>query len=209
MQRIPGGIIIIDYGMGNLRSVQKAFERIRLQAAIVSDPSQVRDASKIILPGVGHFAKGMKHLNESGMADAIKEEALARQKPVLGICLGMQLLTKFSEEGDCEGLGLVDAETIHFPPASDTLKIPHMGWNEIKPVKESALLAGIKEECMMYFVHSYYVKCNQRKDVLFSADYGITFDAGFEHDNIVGFQFHPEKSYKAGLQLLNNFLTLY
>jgi len=201
-------IAIINYGMGNLRSVQKAFERIGIQADIVSDPGHFQNASKIILPGVGHFGKGMKNLKESGMADAIKEEVIMKQKPILGICLGMQLLTNFSEEGNCEGLGLVDAETVRFPSGPAGLKIPHMGWNEIKPVKESGLNLGIDKDCFMYFVHSYFVKCHQEKDVLFSADYGITFDAGFEHENITGVQFHPEKSHKSGLQLLKNFISI-
>lgn len=201
-------IAIINYGMGNLRSVQKAFERLGLQADIVSDPGQLHKASKIILPGVGHFAKGMNNLRESGLADAIREEVLITQKPILGICLGMQLMTNSSEEGNCEGLCFLDAETVRFPSGSNSFKIPHMGWNEIKPVKESSLLAGIDKKSLMYFVHSYFVKCHQEKDVLFSTDYGLPFDAGFEHKNIVGFQFHPEKSHKAGLQLLKNFLVL-
>jgi glutamine amidotransferase len=201
-------IAIIDYGMGNLRSVQKAFERIGLQAGIVSEPGQLKNYTKIILPGVGHFSKGMKNLEETGLADALKEEVLGMKKQILGICLGMQLLTSFSEEGNCEGLNFVDAETLRFPPGNALLKIPHMGWNEIIPEKASPLLQGIEKESFMYFVHSYFVRCRQRNDVLLSAEYGIRFDAGFEHDNISGFQFHPEKSYKAGLQLMKNFISL-
>lgn len=197
-------ISIIDYGMGNLRSVQKAFERISVSVKFVSDPSELSGAEKIILPGVGHFANGMKKLEESGLAEAIKEVVIVKKIPVLGICLGMQLMTNFSEEGELEGLCLVDAQTQKFPPDMG-MKIPHMGWNSIQPQKNSLLFNEIQQDDLVYFVHSYYVTCANPGDRLFSTDYGISFDSAFQHEHIIGFQFHPEKSHGVGLQLLKNF----
>jgi imidazole glycerol-phosphate synthase subunit HisH len=201
-------IVVVDYGMGNLRSVQKAFELLGIKALITSDLNKIRLASKIVLPGVGHYSKGMQNLNETGIAEVLREEVLIKRKPVLGICLGMQLMTKHSEEGDVDGLGFVDGQTIRFSSLNNGLKIPHMGWNDINRVKYSYLLGGIDLKSQMYFVHSYLVKCENKEDVLFTTEYGITFESGFEHQNIVGFQFHPEKSHKPGLQLIANFSKL-
>jgi imidazole glycerol-phosphate synthase subunit HisH len=199
-------LIIIDYGMGNLRSVQKAFERINVSASVSTDPNYLVNADKIVLPGVGHFKQGMKNLIDSGFADAIKDAILIRKKSILGICLGMQLLTEHSEEGDVNGLGLVKGKTIKFPPME--LKIPHMGWNTLNIKKASALSLGLTPSDYLYFVHSYYVTCDNPEDILFQTEYGLTFDAAFQHENIVGFQFHPEKSHKTGLTLLENFIKL-
>jgi glutamine amidotransferase len=208
MLKESGGIAIIDYGMGNLRSVQKAFERLNIPAELVSDPDLLARAEKIVLPGVGHFANGMKRLADQGWIEAMKEEILRKKKPLLGICLGMQLLTKHSEEGDVEGLGFIDAETIRFTGLDGGLKIPHMGWNEICQARSSPLFNGLGEIEMVYFVHSYHVKCHSAGDVLCTTDYGIRFDSAFQHDHIIGFQFHPEKSHKSGLTLLKNFSKL-
>lgn len=200
-------IAIINYGMGNLRSVQKAFERLKMHSEIISDPTKLKEAEKIVLPGVGHFANGKKRLKEAGWIDAIKDEVLGNKKPLAGICLGMQLLTNYSEEGDVEGLGLIDAITVKFTGLPAGLKIPHMGWNEIVKAKESSLLNGLDEITMVYFVHSYYVKCNSQTDPLCATEYGISFTSALQKNHIAGFQFHPEKSHKAGLTLLKNFVN--
>ena len=197
-------LAIINYGMGNLRSVQKAFERINCLAVIISDPADLSRAGKIILPGVGHFAQGMKNLQATGFDTAIKEAVQGNGKPILGICLGMQLLCNHSEEGDVAGLGIVDADVKRFP--NGNLKIPHMGWNSMVPVKESPLTVGIEPSDLFYFVHSYYVTCHHQDDRLFETQYGLSFDAAFQHGNITGFQFHPEKSHRVGLRLLENFV---
>ena len=198
-------VTIIDYGMGNLRSVQKAFERINVTANITNNPLDLTNANKIILPGVGHFQQGMKNLSETGFVDAIREQII-KDKPILGICLGMQLLTSFSEEGNVYGLGVVPGKTLKFPFSK--LKIPHMGWNSLNIIKETKFSNNISKDDLFYFVHSYYVKCSNITDVLFQTEYGITFDSGFQHGNIFGVQFHPEKSHKSGLSVLSNFISL-
>ena len=198
-------IAIIDYGMGNLRSVQKAFERLKIDIRIISNPDDLKGADKIILPGVGHFKKGMENLTNQGWVEELKNQILINKKPILGICLGMQLMTKYSAEGSVNGLGYIDATTNLFTFPETKLKIPHMGWNEIiVSIKQEVFPIEI-DRLLMYFVHSFYVQCNNPDDVLFKTNYGITFDAGFMHENIFGFQFHPEKSHKHGLNLLKNF----
>jgi len=202
-------ISIIDYGMGNLRSVQKSFERIGASTSIIADPAQLKDAQRVVIPGVGHFKNAMDVLTKTGFADAINDFALLKQRPVLGICLGMQLMTTRSEEGNALGFDFVDAETKQFHFANNLkLKVPHMGWNSLIPVGTHPIGNGISKEDLVYFVHSYYVTCNNPADVLFKTSYGNTFDAAFKKNNIVGFQFHPEKSHGLGLQLLNDFLKI-
>ena len=194
---------IINYGMGNLRSVQKAFELINIQADIINNPAEISHYSKIILPGVGHFEQGMFNLKEKRFDDAIKEAVVNREIPIMGICLGMQLLTEFSEEGNVKGLGLVKGQVKRFP--SGALKIPHMGWNSLKSIRNSPNFPQFNADEMVYFVHSYYVSCDNRADSLYQTSYGVDFDSAFECENIIGFQFHPEKSYKPGLTLLEKF----
>lgn len=201
-------IIIINYGMGNLRSVQKAFQRININAVVTDKPSDILKANKIILPGVGHFAQGMKNLADSGFIDAINEAVTVKKKSILGICLGMQLLTEHSEEGNINGLGLIKGSVRKFPTPSNGLKIPHMGWNSLIVKKTFDLSLGVSQDDFVYFVHSYYTSCTNKDDVLFQTEYGIIFDSAFQHENIVGFQFHPEKSHHAGLKLLSNFVKL-
>ena len=179
-----------------------------IDAVISDDINTLKSADRLILPGVGHFAHGMHQLEAIGMSDIIKEHALTAQRPILGICLGMQLMTKFSEEGDVDGLGLIDAQTKKFQLQDKSLKIPHMGWNEVSWQKESALLASIAEKPRFYFVHSYFVECNQKDDVLGTTHYGKDFVASFQHENIIGMQFHPEKSHRFGMELLQNFTKL-
>ncbi len=179
-----------------------------IDAVITDDLNNIKSADRLILPGVGHFAHGMNQLDTIGISDIIKEHVFTAQRPILGICLGMQLMTKFSEEGEVDGLSLIDAHTKKFQLKDKNLKIPHMGWNEVTWQKESDLLVSITEKPRYYFVHSYFVVCNQKDDILGTTHYAQDFVAAFEHDNIIGMQFHPEKSHKFGMELLKNFTKL-
>ncbi len=199
-------IVIIDYGMGNIRSIIKAFKRINVDVVASSDSSVLDAASKLILPGVGHFKNGMQKLHELKLIDVLNRKVLIEKIPILGICLGMQLFTKHSEEGQCEGLGWIDAKTIRFRIPDNSFKIPHMGWNTLVKQKESSVLQGIGSDDTFYFVHSYHVVCDDNKDVLCNSSYNINFTSVCQHDNITGMQFHPEKSHKQGLSLLKNFI---
>ncbi|MDO9419789.1 MAG: imidazole glycerol phosphate synthase subunit HisH [Herminiimonas sp.] len=199
-------ITIVDYGMGNLGSIKNMLKKVGFQCEITSSPDKIMSASKLILPGVGAFDAGMARLNDSGLIPALNEQVLLNKIPVLGICLGMQLMTHSSEEGHLPGLGWVDAKTIRFSfPENSHLKVPHMGWNIVTFPKSSNLINAAEIEERFYFVHSYYVKCENNHDVLMRAKYGHEFDAGFEVGNVMGVQFHPEKSHKFGMRLLRNF----
>ncbi|MCE5336505.1 MAG: imidazole glycerol phosphate synthase subunit HisH [Desulfobacteraceae bacterium] len=203
-------IVIIDYGLCNLRSVQKAFERLHIEACVSNDATVIEKGEKLVLPGVGHFAAGMKSLRGRGLIEVLNRRVVGDKAPILGICLGMQLMTNCSEDGDCVGLGWIDAATRRFKPNEFVrkLKIPHMGWNNIARTREDALLKGIADSAMFYFVHSYRVMCENASDVLARTTYGVEFDSAFRKDNIWGVQFHPEKSHQAGLKLLGNFSSL-
>lgn len=202
-------IIIIDYGMGNLNSVKRAMDRLKVDSIISSDPKDIIKSEKIILPGVGHFEKAMSNLKELNMLDALNEGVLTKEKPILGICLGMQLLANRSEEGNVNGLGWIDAEVVRFN-VSDKLryKIPHMGWNKISIKKESSLMQDISESSEFYFVHSYHFKTDNSVDVLNETWFNYDFPSAVEKNNIFGVQYHPEKSHDAGEQLLKNFIKL-
>ncbi len=200
-------ITIIDYGMGNLRSVEKIFHRLNIPVQLSADHDEILKAEKLVLPGVGHFSHGMKQLETTGLKKVLTKKVIDDKTPILGICLGMQLMTKHSEEGDQEGLGWVDANTCKFNFETTHLKIPHMGWNTVSVKKHTILSEGIDQENLFYFVHSYFVKCNKEENVLFETNYGTTFTSGFEKDNIIGVQFHPEKSHQSGMRLIQNFLN--
>ena len=203
-------IVIIDYNMGNLRSVQKAFEKVNSKAVITSDINIIKNASKIVLPGVGSFKDGMKHLEELNLVKILNEEIIDKKKPFLGICLGMQLISKKSyENGITSGLGWIDSEVIKFDfkDLINKLKIPHVGWNNVVYRNQNILFNDIPNESDFYFVHSYYFKSNE--DVATSVtDYGFEFVSSINKDNIYAFQFHPEKSQTVGLQLIDNFVKL-
>lgn len=203
-------IVIIDYGLCNLRSVQKAFERINVPAIVSADPDSIAKADKLILPGVGSFARGMENLINQGWITPLREAVENRKIPILGICLGMQLLTDHSEEGDAQGLGWIPGNTKHFSTlvGEQKLKIPHMGWNTLKAKVDHPILHGISNTDSFYFVHSYYVTALHTEHQLAQTTYGATFDAAIFNDNIFGVQFHPEKSHAAGLNLLTNFSNL-
>jgi len=198
-------IVIIDYGMGNLRSVQKAFERIKVPVLITSDKTEILKAAKIVLPGVGNFEYGIANLKSNGLFDTLNEAVTEYKIPILGICLGMQLMTEYSEEGNVEGFGWIKAKTKKFVFENSGLKIPHMGWNNINVVRDSQITNNISPDNLFYFVHSYYVTCENPGDVLATTNYGVSFVSSFQKENIYGCQFHPEKSHDAGLQMLKNF----
>jgi glutamine amidotransferase len=199
---------IINYNLGNPKSIKNMLSYLGIDAIISDDLNTLKSADRLILPGVGHFAHGMNQINELGFTDLIKEHTLTQQKPILGICLGMQLMTKFSEEGDADGLGLIDAQTKKFQLQDKSLKIPHMGWNEVSWQKESPILISLSEKPRYYFVHSYFVDCSNQNNVLGTTHYGQDFVSAFQHDNIIGMQFHPEKSHRFGMELLKNFANL-
>jgi imidazole glycerol-phosphate synthase subunit HisH len=200
-------IVIIDYGMGNLRSVQKAIEAVGHSAEISGDPGRVRAASKVILPGVGAFADAIAELRRTGLGDAFKE-AVASGKPCLGVCLGLQLLFDTSEEdGLHEGLGLIPGRVVRFPSA-EGLKVPHMGWNTLRIKRPAPLLEGVGESPSVYFVHSYHAVADDPRDVAAEADYPGPFPALVWRDNLMAAQFHPEKSQRVGLAMYANFAGL-
>ncbi len=202
-------IVIVDYGMGNLRSVQKKIENIGGKGILSSDKEEISNAAKIILPGVGHFKSAVNKLKEKGLWDILNKKALVNKTPILGICLGMQLMAKHSEEGDVDGFGWFDATVVKFQ-VSDKLKfkIPHIGWNQTIVKRENDLLKGIEEDANYYFVHSYYIKCNDQKDILANTIYDCEFTSVIQKENIYGVQFHPEKSHETGESLLRNFINL-
>ncbi len=201
-------IHIVDYNMGNLRSVQKALERIGAPSKIISTAKQVVGCDKLILPGVGHFSKAVKILKSNGLFDALTLAVKIKKVPILGICLGMQLMTEFSEEGSVTGFGWIKGQTSKFIFTENRLRIPHMGWNRLIIQKNNILFKGIEKDEFYYFVHSYFVKCADQKNILTETEYGDSFVSAFNHENIYGCQFHPEKSHDAGLKILKNFAEL-
>lgn len=202
-------ITIVDYGTSNLGSMRNMLKKIGAQCIVASSPEHILSASKIIIPGVGAFDAGMRKLRQSGLVDALNEKALVEKVPVLGVCLGMQLMTRGSEEGELPGLGWLDAETVRFDQKADPdLRVPHMGWNLVAPAKQT-LFAAAEGELRFYFAHSYFVRPRDPDDVLFEAHYGShRFAAAVQTGNIVGAQFHPEKSHRFGIDFLRNFVEL-
>ena len=200
-------ITIVDYGIGNLGSIRNMFKRIGAPAVVTADLDQIAAASKILLPGVGAFDVAMERINSTELRSVLDRKALEERIPVLGICLGMQLLTSGSEEGRLAGLGWIPAGTKRFP-ALPALKVPHMGWNLVRRTRPSALTENLSSEARFYFVHSYYVQVADPADSILRAHYGVDFDAAMSRGNIYGAQFHPEKSHRFGMQLLTNFAKL-
>ena len=202
-------IAIIDYNMGNLASVKNAFAKLGKDTVVESDPEKFKEYDKLILPGVGAFGDAMEHLNERGMVEAIKAFA-ASGKPMLGICLGMQLLFESSEEfGAHEGLGLIKGQVVKFDNAAfeEPLKVPHMGWNRMF-TKEHPLFENLDDEHYLYFVHTYHAVCENAEDIIGETYYGYKFTSAVAHGNIMGIQPHPEKSHDNGLKILENFIKL-
>lgn len=200
-------ITIVDYGMGNLGSVANMLRRIGADCEVTGDPDRIAGASRILLPGVGAFDAAMERINAAGIRPVLEDKALCQRVPVLGICLGMQLLTRGSEEGVLPGLGWIHGDTRRLPTSAE-LKVPHMGWNVATHTRPSPLTAGLEGEVRFYFVHSYCVRTDEPDDTVLRTNYGIEFAAAVQRDNIMGAQFHPEKSHRFGMQLLKNFAEL-
>lgn len=199
-------IAIIDFGMGNLGSIQNMLARMNYDSEITSDSERIRLATKLILPGVGAFDTAMANLENRGLLPVLNELVMEKKVPLLGICLGMQLLCQQSEEGRLRGLGWIDADVVRFAFSPELkLRIPHMGWNTVRLVKDSVLFKDMHPEPRFYFVHSYYVECRNQDTVLAETQYGREFASAIMSDNIYGVQFHPEKSHKFGMRLLKNY----
>ena len=197
-------IRIVDYGMGNLRSVQKAFEKLGVAAEIVTSPDQIASAEKLILPGVGAFRDAIHELKRLELVEPIREH-IRKDKPFLGICLGLQLLFDVSfEDGEWKGLGVLAGDVVRFPAMAD-LKVPHMGWNTLKLTRPSPLLHDVPTDASVYFVHSYYVRPQDESVIAAKTEYGVDFTSMIARGNLFATQFHPEKSQKVGLKLLENF----
>ncbi|NOH80815.1 imidazole glycerol phosphate synthase subunit HisH [Vibrio sp. RE86] len=202
-------IVILDYGMGNPSSILNMIRKVGGDATITSDHEVITRAKAIILPGVGSFDNGMQKLNESGLTPLIKKLVLKDKLPFLGICLGMQLLFESSEEGSIPGLGLVKGKVTRFNFDEDSrLKVPHMGWNVVTAKHDCSLYNGFVDESRFYFVHSYYVECDDERDIAATSCYGHQFTCSVQSGNITGVQFHPEKSHKFGIHFFRNFLDL-
>ena len=201
-------ITIINYGMGNLGSMKNMFKRIGFNSTIEDDPNAILKASKLILPGVGSFDTAIKFLHEKpNMLKVLERKVLIEKIPILGVCLGMQLFTNNSEEGILPGLGWIEGETKKFPKLTN-LKVPHMGWSYIKKNNKNPLSLGVDVNSKYYFVHSYYVKVKNEQHSVLKTSYGIEFDSAISKENIYGVQFHPEKSHKYGMKILQNFALL-
>jgi len=203
-------ITIIDYGLGNIKAFANVYERLNLKINIAHNASEINNATKLILPGVGAFDYAMSQLNNSGMREALEDQVINHQVPVIGICVGMQMMAISSDEGTLPGLGWFDAEVKLF----DTTKIPyktrlpHMGWNTLSLVGKNRLLDQLSDESRFYFLHSYYFDCKHPEDVIAKTQYGIEYTSAVNKENIYGIQFHPEKSHQNGIQLLHNFAKL-
>ena len=203
-------ITIIDYGLGNIKAFLNVYKRLNIQVAIAHQKEDLKNVSKIILPGVGAFDHAMNLLKQSGMKESLDELVLGRQIPVIGICVGMQILANSSEEGVLPGLGWIDGVVKKFDVTNLSHKthLPHMGWNNVVPSTDHFLLNGLSETSRFYFLHSYCFFCNNEKDAIAHSEYGIRFTCAVAHKNIFGVQFHPEKSHHNGVQLLKNFAEI-
>lgn len=204
-------ITIIDYNTGNLGSIKNMLKRLGIASQITNDIAKIEQAEKLILPGVGHFDYGMKNLHNSGVVNMLNQKVLENKTPILGICLGVQLLTEASEEGTEKGLGWIKGKTIAFDKSklASNQKVPHMGWTDVANYNQSKLFESIEDEPRFYFVHSFHLSLENKNDCLVTANYGYEFAAGIEHQNILGTQFHPEKSHKFGMKILENFAKNY
>jgi imidazole glycerol-phosphate synthase subunit HisH len=204
-------IVIVDYGMGNLGSIQNMLKKCGAKSLITNSATEISKAEKLILPGVGHFDRGMEKLRALNLVAVLNERVMSQKIPVLGICLGMQLMCKGSEEGTEQGLGWIDAQFQKFKNefANQPLKVPHMAWNYVQHKKQSKLTHELPEPSRFYFVHSYHAVLKNEGDALFTTNYGYNFVSAFERENILGVQFHPEKSHKFGQQIFQNFIQHY
>lgn len=206
---MPPRIMVVDFGMGNLTSLHRAFSRLNSEPVVSSDPRELTKADKIVLPGVGHFGKAMRNLTDRGLREPLDEAVLVKRKPVLGICLGAQLMARRSEEGDAAGLCWIAADVVRFSfEGPSRSKVPHIGWNQAVQRKESPLMRGIPEAAEFYFVHAYHFRTESGSDALTETEYEYRFVSAVERLNVYGVQFHPEKSFSDGEALLANFVAL-
>lgn len=197
---------IVDYNVGNIGSVKKKLDRLMIPSFISNKPKELKNASRLILPGVGSFAEGMNQINKLGLREFLDESALRKKIPIMGICLGMQLMGQHSEEGNVLGLKWLDFSVVKFKP-SENLKVPHVGWNTIRIKKKNQILNGIVENTEFYFSHSYYASLTNDEDIILETNLGITFPSAVSKENIFGFQFHPEKSHHFGDVIFQNFIN--
>ncbi len=201
---------IINYGLGNVKAFANIYKQLDVPFTIVSTPADLQSVSRIILPGVGAFDQAMQRLNQSGMRDRLEELVLQRKLPVVGVCVGLQILMASSEEGVGAGLGWIDGAVVRIDHSPNAVpqRVPHMGWNTVRPANGAGLFNGLDQDARFYFLHSYVVRCNQAQDVLAVTDYGNEFACAVNRENIYGVQFHPEKSHGWGIRLLQNFAEL-
>ncbi len=202
-------LLILDYGMGNIFSIEKKIKFLGYRPIISNTKEDILNADKIILPGVGHFSNAMEYLKKLDLIQALNEKVLVKKTPVLGICLGMQLMALYSEEGKSNGLGWIDATVKKFS-ITDKLnfKVPQMGWNIISINKKSDLMRDIPDKSELYFIHSFYMECNNKEDILNTTSYETEFVSAIQKDNIFGVQYHPEKSYEIGEKIFKNFIKI-
>lgn len=203
-------ITIIDYGVGNINAFVNVYKRVNVPTKIAKTAADLEGAQKIILPGVGHFDHAMSELIKSGMREKLDELVMEKKIPVIGICVGMQMMGNSSDEGKLAGLGWIDASIKKFDETKikQVTRLPHMGWNDVNPVISNPLFEGLEKDALFYFLHSYYFECNNSSDILATSDYGGEFSCAAHHENIYGIQFHPEKSHHYGETLLHNFAKL-
>ena len=203
-------ITIIDYGVGNINAFVNVYKRVNIRVKIAETAADLEDAQKLILPGVGHFDHAMSELIKSGMREKLDELVLIKKLPVIGICVGMQMMGNDSDEGTMKGLGWIDASIKKFDETKihQGTRLPHMGWNDVAPVKVNPLFEGLETEALFYFLHSYFFECNDSSDILATSEYGGKFACAAQHENIYGIQFHPEKSHSYGETLLHNFAKI-
>ncbi|MFZ2155538.1 MAG: imidazole glycerol phosphate synthase subunit HisH [Bradyrhizobium sp.] len=203
-------IAIVDYGLGNIAAFASVYNRANIKVAVARTAGDLKGASKLILPGVGHFDHAMRLLQESGMRGALDDMVLGDKVPVIGVCVGMQILARSSEEGNLPGLGWIDGEVRAFKSTEATrnMPVPHMGWNDVRPLSQSRLFDALHDNARFYFLHSYYMNCDRQEDALATCNYGADFVCAVQSSNIYGVQFHPEKSHSFGNRLLRNFAGL-
>lgn len=200
---------IIDYGLGNVKAFANVYKMLDIPAIIVTKPHELIKVSRVIMPGVGAFDHAMKCLQDSGMREMLDEIVLHKRVPVLGICVGMQMLTNSSEEGVSPGLKWINGDVKKIDSSfNKSIYVPHMGWNDVKPLNNNDLFRGLSDDVRFYFLHSYYVHCQRNEDVIAVTNYGVEFACAVNHENVFGVQFHPEKSHQYGIKLLKNFSEL-
>lgn len=203
-------IAIVDYGLGNIAAFASVYNKANIKVSVARTADDLKGASKLILPGVGHFDHAMRLLQQSGMLDALNQMVLGDKVPVIGVCVGMQILARSSDEGELPGLGWIDAHVRAFKSSdiARNLAVPHMGWNDVRPLLPSPLFDTLQAGARFYFLHSYYISCDRQEDVLATCNYGADFACAVRSSNIYGVQFHPEKSHSFGDRLLRNFAEL-